>query len=390
MPAPLLLDLSHTSHTQARTGIQRVARSLATVMGEGTRPITFDPWQDVWRPLRAWEMRTLKQSAPAPTRGARWPWTARLAGLTRRFAKSEPLLPSHRGLLVPELFLPGVARALPRLFKATTGPRIALFHDAIALRRPDLSPGGTVARFPAYLQELLAFDGVAAVSEDSRQSLAAYWDWLGVSRRPELVAIPLGSDPVTPAPRTVTRSDEPPIVLCVGTLEGRKNHLALLEACAELWQRGSRFTLHVIGAAQAQTGAAAGERIRQLQAEGRPLRYDGPVDEPRLAAAYAACSFTVYPSLLEGFGLPVLESLAHGKPCVCSGKGALGESAGVGGCVALERMDAPGLRDAIADLLTSPTRRDQLAAEARARRHRTWQDYAGELTRWAETVRRRS
>ena len=98
----------------------------------------------------------------------------------------------------------------------------------------------------------------------------------------------------------------------------------------------------------------------------------------------------LFPSLYEGFGLPVLESLAHGKPCVCSGQGALGESARAGGCLALESVDAAGLRDAIAALLASPTRRDHLAAEARARRPRTWPDYVADLTAWAETVRRRT
>jgi glycosyltransferase involved in cell wall biosynthesis len=120
------------------------------------------------------------------------------------------------------------------------------------------------------------------------------------------------------------------------------------------------------------------------------VRYDGPVGDAALAAAYAAASFTVYPSLLEGFGLPVLESLAHGRPCVCSARGALGESARGGGCVALERVDAPSLRDAIAGLLASPAESARLAAEARARRHRTWRDYAQDLTRWIETVQRRA
>lgn len=389
MPAPFLLDLSHTSHTRARTGIQRVARSLAAMREDGVAPITFDPWQGTWRVLRSWERHSLTPRAPAGKRGARWPWTARIAGLMRRRAGGAVTLPPHRGLIVPELFSSEVGRALPRLFSAVTGPRIALFHDAIALRRPDISPLGTVARFPAYLQELLAFDGIAAVSEESRQSLAAYWDWLGIGPRPQLVAIPLGSDPVSRAPGLTEPPNRPPIMLCVGTLEGRKNHVALLEACAELWQRGADFTLHVIGAAHAQTGAAALERIRQLQAEGRPLRYDGAVDEATLAAAYAGCSFTVYPSLMEGFGLPVLESLAHGKPCVCSARGALGESARGGGCVALEHVDAASLRDAIAALLAAPATLAQLATAARARPHRSWQHYADDLTAWAETVRRR-
>jgi len=83
-------------------------------------------------------------------------------------------------LLVPEVFSPAVAAALPALVAATHGPRVALFHDAIALRFPELTPPKTVARFPAYLRELLMFDGIAAVSEDSRQSLLEYWRWLGL------------------------------------------------------------------------------------------------------------------------------------------------------------------------------------------------------------------
>lgn len=386
MPAPLLIDLSHTSHTRARTGIQRVARSLTASLGSNATPITFDPWQNAWRSLHPWENTTFKSIEAATKRGANWPWPARLAGYTRRAFGRTTALPPHGGLIVPELFSREVGRALPQLLDNVRGPRVALFHDAIALRRPELSPPATVARFPGYLQELLAFDGVAAVSEESRHSLAAYWDWLGVKQRPELVAIPLGSEAVTPAP--MPPGPGAPIVLCVGTLEGRKNHIALLEACAELWRSGAAFELHLIGAAHAQTGAAAMERIRQLQAEGKPVRYDGPVNDTALAEAYAACSFTVYPSLLEGFGLPVLESLAHGRPCICSARGALGESTRGGGCVALDRVDAPALRDAIAGLLASPAQRTRLAAEARARPHRTWGDYTRDLTRWIESLGR--
>ena len=75
-------------------------------------------------------------------------------------------------------------------------------------------------------------------------------------------------------------------MLSVGSIEGRKNHLALLEACEALWARGQRFTLHLIGPAQPETGAAALARIRALEAAGRPLRYDGPVTD---AAVEAAC-----------------------------------------------------------------------------------------------------
>jgi glycosyltransferase involved in cell wall biosynthesis len=129
--------------------------------------------------------------------------------------------------------------------------------------------------------------------------------------------------------------------------------------------------------------------VRALQAAGRPLRYDGPVDDATLASAYAACAFTVYPSLLEGFGLPVLESLAHGKPCVCSAHGALGEAARGGGCLALAAVDAPSLAAAIGRLLAAPEELAALATVAHRRPIRPWGDYARELVAWIATLPRK-
>ena len=68
MSAPFLIDLSHTSHTRARTGIQRVARSLTAALGPEAAPITFDPWQRIWRSLRAWEKSALANTTPTAKR----------------------------------------------------------------------------------------------------------------------------------------------------------------------------------------------------------------------------------------------------------------------------------------------------------------------------------
>lgn len=399
MRAPLLLDLSHTSHTHARTGIQRVARSLRAALGERALPVTHDPHLRTWRTLQPWETTTLASTAPAAKRGAHWPLTYRLRARLARLILPRPAVSpglstvDAAGLLVPELFSAPVGAALPRLFDVTRGPRAAVFHDAIALKFPELTPAKTVARFPAYLTELLAFDGIAAVSDDSREALRDYWAWCGVKNTPILTTIPLGIDTLTP----VQNGDSPPpsprsagpTILSVGSIEGRKNHLALLEACEALWTRGARFSLHLIGLAQPQTAAAALEKIRALQAAGRPLRYDGPVSEAALQAAYAGCSFTVYPSLIEGFGLPVLESVAHGRPCICSARGALGESARDGGCLALDKVDAPSLAAGIAQLLDSPEKLSALGAAARGRELRTWSDYAYDLRQWLATLPRR-
>lgn len=389
----ILLDLSHTSHTQARTGIQRVCRSLWRALGstEEVTAICHDPYQRAWRPLQAWELANLESEEAAGGRGARWPLAAKLAGRgSRLLSRRAPALPTGELLIVPEVFSATTISALPALDLHVTGPRVALFHDAIALKYPELSPSKTVSRFPAYLHELARFDGVAAVSEDSKTCLHDFWRWAGVSRPPPVEAIPLGIDlPTGPVAEEPATEDDIPVILCVGSLEGRKNHPALLEACERLWSQGRQFRLRLIGLAHPQTGRTALQRVRHLQAAGRPLAYDGPVDEASLVSAYRACTFTVYPSLIEGFGLPVLESLSHGKPCLCSRRGALGESARGGGCLTLDEVDPASLAEGLDRLISDRALFSRLGVEARDRTFKTWATYARELGTWARSLERR-
>lgn len=388
----ILLDLTHTSHTRARTGIQRVCRALRSVLPtcDPVTTVCHDPYLRNWRPLQPWEEENLTSADAVSSRGARWPIHARLAGRGARFLQRRtPTLPVADLLLVPEVFSATVAAALPALAPVVRGPRVAVFHDAIALKFPELSPAKTVSRFPAYLHELARFDGIAAVSEDSRNCLLEFWRWAGLRNTPPVVTHTLGLDPVTEEASPAPTSPDKISVLCVGSIEGRKNHLALLEAAERLWTTGNRFQLRLIGLAHPQTGRVALQKIRELQAKGHPLIYDGPVDDASLKAAYQACTFTVYPSLIEGFGLPVLESLQHGKPCVCAGTGALGESARGGGCLTLERADADGLTSALARLFSQPAERARLAEEARTRTFKSWTDYAKELVAWSRTLPRR-
>lgn len=387
----LLFDASHTSHTHAQTGIQRVVRSLFAALEARGRvaPLCFDPHEHTWRTLQASELAMLRDRASAGgSRGAQWTLAQKLAGRTRRLVGRRMTLPAASGLLVPELFSSKVGAQLPGLLAHVRGPRVAVFHDAIGLKFPELTPSATVARLPAYLIELAQFDGIAAVSEDSAGSLREFWQWAGIARQPPVHAIPLGVDghraPRDPASDTTAR----PRVLCVSTIEGRKNHIALLEAAEILWSDGLAFDLELVGLPRADTAGAALARIAELQRTGRPLVAHGVVSDEKLHAAYARASFTVYPSLVEGFGLPVLESLQHGKPCICSAHGALGEAARGGGTLALNSVTAANLADAMRRLLTAPALANELAIQARARKFRSWRDYANDVLDWMRSLRR--
>lgn len=393
----LLYDLSHTSHSRARTGVQRVTLELRKALARITplADITYDPHLRQWRKLQKWEHDSLDQiPSRSGKRGAYWPLRAQLKGwISRQFDSSQSrqnLSAASSGFLTAEIFTARTGQNLPQILKEVTGPKVAIFHDAISMRMPQLAPGGTVGRFPRYLSELRQFDGIVAVSEDSRQSLLDYWQWAGWSNTPPVIVAGLGLDHIErQTPQTDTVAADPqklPVILSVGSIEGRKNHLTLLEAAEDLWNAGESFELRIIGTPQRETGKTALARIKDLQAAGRPLLYDGWVSDADLKHAYQSCAFTVYPSLMEGFGLPVWESLLHAAPCICSHQGATAETAKDGGCLTVDTSAKEQLAQAIQSLLTNPARLHLLRQQARQRTPPTWSECAQRIHDWMTEI----
>jgi len=349
-----------------------------------TAAVCFDPFAADWRPLDERERLLARGTIPPASgtrRGTLWPLGRKLRSWCGRLTGTTAALPPATGLVCPEIFSPQVAARLPELFARISGPRVAFFFDTIPLTHPEFTPPKTVARFPAYLQELLRFDGIAANSRTTADSLLGYWRWLGVANPPPVTALPLGVALPAAAASAIVATSLPQI-LCVGTIEGRKNHLALLGAAEMLWAEGLRFELRLVGLPRPETAASALAEIRRLHTAGRPLRFDGVLDDSSLAKAWRTCAFSVYPSLIEGFGIPVAESLAHGKPCICAGTGATGEFVPGGGVIGVQPADAASFASAMRRLLTDPAELARLASEARNRPVPTWDACAAHLLDW--------
>ena len=90
-------------------------------------------------------------------------------------------------------------------------------------------------------------------------------------------------------------------------------------------------------------------------------------------------------SRLEGFGLPIVESLWHGRPVVCGRNGAIGEVAEGGGCLLVDQNNADELAQSISALLHDPALYQRLYEETRQRVFRTWADYGRDLDRVLDT-----
>lgn len=390
----LWIDVTSSCKSPLNTGVQRVVRSLARELS-ALRPGQVTPlvWDDQLRSyarLGPREQRFLTnafaESAAATAEPERRANRSPLSRFVRHLGHRMRRLDLRRGLAAgdvffcPEIFQDRRTVFLPELARAGRGFCAAIFHDAITLRRPDLSPPRRESGFAPYIDALAELHEVTAVSEFSRADLAALWQERGRAFRGRLQAHPLAIDQERPRPVSGSGAGSRTI-LCVSTLEPRKNHLGLLAAAERLWAGGRAFELELIGRSTHFWGPRVLAELERLQAAGRPVRWLRHVADAALEAAYARARCTVFPSLVEGFGLPVLESLWHGRVCLCADFGAMAEVAAGGGCATCDVADTAVVANALARLLDDDAALRAGEAAAARRTFAGWREFAADLLR---------
>ncbi len=210
---------------------------------------------------------------------------------------------------------------------------------------------------------------IIAISQATADALAARFP---ATAARTTVAL-LGTSPALVEPAHEQPLPAPGFVLAVGTLEPRKNLPRLVAAYRELDAAvQSRHPLVVVGA----LGWETGETLDAVRSLGERAILLGHVSDAELAELYRRCAVFCYPSLAEGFGLPVLEAMAAGAAVLTATNSSLPE---VGGD-AVEYADARDVASIAAGLrrlLDSPARRAELGARALERaREFSWARFA--------------
>jgi len=119
--------------------------------------------------------------------------------------------------------------------------------------------------------------------------------------------------------------------------------------------------------------------VRKLQKKFPGLRHHEGIGDAALGKLYAGARASVFPTIAEGCGLPLLESLWLGVPCVCSDLPVLRENADSGGCLPVAVDDRAAWTEALRRVLTDDALHARLAAEARTRELPTWAGAAAVL-----------
>ena len=200
-------------------------------------------------------------------------------------------------------------------------PTVVTIHDLVWRVAPEtMRPVNRLLDTALMPLALARADRVIAISNDTAKRIGQH------GGRTDVVTIPNGSRPLpTPVPFAHTK----PFFLFVGTKEPRKNLGGTIEGLRRAVNAGLGCDL-VLAAplgwgpselAEAIAEPAIAERIVDL----------GPVSRARLSGLYGACVALVLASFYEGFGIPLAEAMAHGKPVITSNRGAMAEVAGDAG-----------------------------------------------------------
>lgn len=245
----------------------------------------------------------------------------------------------------PDFFLPPV-RARTRT--------IVTVHDLSFVRLPETTMVGMERQLNTWVPLSVQRAGhVIAVSEATRQDLIELYQ-----TPPEKITTlyhgvaesfrPVRDKAHLTAVRQKYRLGEDPFLLSVGTIQPRKNYRRLIQAFARL---DPALSLVIVGSKGWHTGEILAEVTRR-RLDGR-VKFLGFVADADLPALYSAASLFVYPSLYEGFGLPVLEAMACGTPVVASNVSALPEVAGQAGLL-VDPYDVAALATALGRVIEDP------------------------------------
>ena len=330
-PIDIVFDVTTSANHKGRwTGIARVEAALALALAESpnVRSIKFVAWQD-----------RVQEFVEMPLQAIR---TGTTAGLLAQLGERPPV----HSLVVPagaRYVVPGSGwMQNPRYAEGILGFKhrhdlrlTPIIHDVIPHFFPFWFDDGYAEIFERNLKLLLSqADQIVAISEHTRKDVEKFAD-----SNLDLILAPIRTfregdeiaQIVTSGGETPVQLDElesRPFVLTVGAIHTRKNHRLLYDVWLKLKEAmGRSCPVLVMVGGVAWNGQDLARTIRKDKRVSDVIMILDNVDDVALDWLYRNCQFTVYPSLYEGWGLPVSESLRYGKLCLASNSSSVPEIA---------------------------------------------------------------
>jgi len=170
-------------------------------------------------------------------------------------------------------------------------------------------------------------------------------------------------------------------ILMVASYVPSKNHLGFLDALEQLHFQGVTIPKVYLVGGLSWISSVIDDKITELLRAGIQITKYEDIANCCLGALYASCVFSILPSFIEGFGLPIVESLSFGKPVVTSTSMSMGELLSLPGTIGFGHNHEPNLVAILQDLMSSKKLLNELTVEADKNSNNlgSWEEYAEQL-----------
>ncbi len=265
----------------------------------------------------------------------------------------------------PDRFCALTSYVAPAFYR---GPTTLFVHDLVAFLFPEDHHrwAGFVERHTLG-RALHNATEIACVSARTESDLLRFFP--SAHEKPRVIAPPAFVSTLQASPSVATN----PYLLMVGTLEPRKNHRLIFEIFPELALQFPKLTLKIVGASgwnHAEVMKNFPENIKDR------IEFCGRIDDPTLAGLYQNAQALLFPSLYEGFGMPVLAALALGCPVISSNRASIPEVTG-DAALLCDPEKPEEWTAAIQKLLTQPELRAELIEKGKTQAQKfSWEKSA--------------
>ena len=201
-----------------------------------------------------------------------------------------------------------------------------IFHDAIPYTHPEfVADKRYVNRHFEYMNSISKYELIISVSNSSKKILEDIYKNFSISFN-RMATIYWGADLIYTNALINSKTHSDKYVLFVSTLEPRKNHIKFVSAFIKYKVNNpdSCLCLKLVGNRYLGSDDIY-DYIKEMENNYDYIKYLGVVSDAELDRLYRDCSFVAYPSLVEGFGLPIVESAAYNKLCITTDDGVLRE-----------------------------------------------------------------
>ncbi|RUU12461.1 glycosyltransferase [Mesorhizobium sp. USDA-HM6] len=320
----IYLDISETSKTGLKSGIERAAISLtlallaAPPVGWRIEPVYLDTLADKWVYRHASD------------------FTLRIMGCPQSPIRDNVIEPQAGDILLGldfsgQKLINAEASGLHAGYRKLGVSTHFIVFDILPLTVPDFFPPEADASFREWLLAVLRQEGVLCISKAVADDLSAWTQRENIGLATRIDWFHLGADIDEAAPSTglpdtaggvLSKLQSRPTFLMVGTVEPRKGHLQVLDAFSKLWERGLDVNLVIVGAEGWKPVAhecrrsipKIVERLRTSSEGGKRLFWLEGISDEYLERIYAASHCLIAASEGEGFGLPLIEAARHKLP----------------------------------------------------------------------------